>query len=242
MKFGLIGFPLTHSFSKKYFEKKFLSEQIKNATYNLYPIESIIDLPALILKQNLNGLNVTIPYKESVLEFCSHVSNEVEAIGAANCLKISSNKISAFNTDIIGFEQSIKPLIKPQHTNALILGTGGSSKAVQFVMSKLGISTLLVSRSKFENGITYSLLNEETIHSNTIIINTTPLGMFPDVDALPTIPYHAISQKHLVVDLIYNPAQTAFLQRAQAQGAVIKNGLEMLTIQAEESWRIWNRD
>lgn len=242
MKFGLIGFPLTHSFSKKYFEKKFLSEQIKNATYNLYPIESIIDLPALILKQNLNGLNVTIPYKESVLKFCTNISNEVDAIGAANCLKISDNKIVAFNTDIIGFEQSIKPLLKPQHTNALILGTGGSSKAVQFVMRKLGISTLLVSRNKLKNGITYSLLNEETIHSNTIIVNTTPLGMFPDVEALPPIPYHAISQKHLVVDLIYNPTQTAFLKRARAQGAVIKNGLEMLTIQAEESWRIWNRD
>lgn len=240
MNLGLIGFPLTHSFSKKYFEEKFLREHIQNVTYDLFPLQSIQELPLLISQHNLFGLNVTIPHKESVLKFCNHVSKEVEAIGATNCLKISDNKITAFNTDIIGFEKCIKPLLQLHHTSALILGTGGSSKAVQYVMKKLGIAASLVSREKIENGFTYTALNDSIVEAHTIIVNTTPAGMFPNIKAMPLIPYNAISHRHLVVDLIYNPAQTLFLHTAQTQGAVTKSGLEMLEIQAEESWKIWS--
>lgn len=240
MQFGLIGFPLAHSFSKKYFEEKFLREQIQNVAYDLFPLQYIEELPILIEQQKPAGLNVTIPHKESVLQFCTHLSDEVKAVGATNCLKIIGKEIHAFNTDIFGFENSLKPLLKSHHRQALILGTGGSSKAVQFVLNRLSIKFTLVSRKQIKNAYTYSQLSDEIIQKNSLIINASPLGMFPNTGASPDIPYRAITSKHLVMDLVYNPAMTTFLNRAAAQGASIKNGLEMLHLQAEKSWQIWN--
>lgn len=240
MKVGLVGFPLAHSFSKKYFEEKFQREQITNASYELFPIEAIDKLPALLLQEQLDGLNVTIPYKEQVLAYCTHLSDEVAAIGAANCLKIIGNEVHAFNTDVFGFAGSIQPYLKPHHSTALILGTGGSAKAVQFVLKQLGIPFQHVSRSSMHGCLTYSALSLELIEAHPIIINTTPLGMFPNIVAKPAIPYSGLSAKHIVFDLVYNPAQTAFLQAAAQQGAVVVNGLEMLHLQAEKSWEIWS--
>lgn len=245
-KFGLIGYPLTHSFSKKYFTEKFQLEHINDAVYELFELEKIADLKGLMnANNNLLGLNVTIPYKESVISFCDVLDEEARQVGAVNCLKIEcistrKSKITGFNTDVIGFEKSLSLLLKPQHQKALILGTGGGSKAIQFVLQKLNIDFKIVSRTAEKGRLSYDDLSSNLIDSHLLIVHTTPLGMFPDIESRPHFPYQLLSEQHLLFDLIYNPAESSFLREGKKQGAAIKNGLEMLQIQAEASWKIWN--
>lgn len=249
--FGLIGYPLSHSFSKKYFTEKFEKENIKDYEYNLYPIEKIDLLPKLIADNySLCGLNITIPYKESVLPFLDELDETAKAVGAVNCIKIVSgtgykvSRLIGYNTDVYGFRQSIKPFLEIQHERALILGTGGASKAVAFVLKEIGIECYFVSRSKHQvsgnKTFLYTELNENIMKVFKLIVNTTPLGMYPHVNEVPEIPYNLISSTHLLVDLIYNPAETEFLKHGKLQGASTINGLSMLHQQAEEAWRIWN--
>jgi shikimate dehydrogenase len=238
--FGLFGYPLSHSFSKNFFTEKFNSEFLNDCRYENFPLENIAAFPELIKSQpDLHGLNVTIPYKESVIPFLDELSDEAKQIGAVNCIKISSGKLKGFNTDYIGFLRSLKKHLQPRHTHALILGTGGASKAVQYALQLMNIQHRFVSRTKTGNVYTYDELNKAVIEEYTIIINTTPLGMTPQTDQCPDIPYQFINSHHLLFDLIYNPAETIFLQKAKAQGAAILNGHEMLQIQADESWNVW---
>jgi shikimate dehydrogenase len=241
--YALIGYPLGHSFSKTYFEQKFETENIQNSSFELFSIEHVADIKA-ILQHNptLQGLAVTIPHKQTIIPYLSSISNEAKTIGAVNCIKVQAGKLFGYNTDVVGFENSLKPLLQKHHTHALILGTGGASKAVQYVLNKLGISFLLVSRAKSNqpNIITYNDINESIIENNTIIINTTPVGMSPNDNEMPSLPYHLLTPKHLLYDLIYKPAKTQFLLKGQGQGCTTKNGFEMLQLQAEENWKIWN--
>ncbi len=241
--YGLIGYPLTHSFSEQYFTEKFEKEKIKDAVFKAFPIKNINELP-VILKNNpsLKGLCVTIPYKEQVLKFITDESNEVKKIGATNSIKISGNTLTAYNTDIAGFEKSFINKLKPHHNKALVLGTGGASKAVQFVLKKLNISFIIVTRNKElkDNFINYSMLSKAIMDEFTIVINCTPVGMWPLVDDCPNIPYNLITPNHYFFDLIYKPAKTLFLEKAEMRGASIQNGYDMLIIQAEESWKLWN--
>ncbi|MBS1666033.1 MAG: shikimate dehydrogenase [Bacteroidetes bacterium] len=241
-KFGLIGYPLSHSFSQKYFTEKFRKENIPDCLYQNFPIPEISQFAALLDSEStLQGLNVTIPYKEQIIPFL-HIKTQVVAeIGACNCIKIKDGKLYGFNTDVIGFEISLKKKLREEHKKALILGTGGAAKAVEFVMGKLGISYQFVSRnSSSTNTIGYQDLNEKILRDSLLIINTTPLGMFPKTETYPNIPYDALTDKHYLFDLVYNPEKTVFLQKGEEHGASIHNGGEMLAIQAEESWKIWN--
>lgn len=241
--YGLIGFPLTHSFSKKYFTDKIEREGIAEAVFDLFPLNAIEEFPTLLSDHpSLKGLAVTIPYKEKVLKYIYNLSEDVKQIGAANCIRIKGNELMAFNTDIIGFERSFVKHLKPNHKKALLLGTGGASKAVQYVLQKLEIDFLLVSRNTSENSIRYADINETLIQDHNIIINSTPLGMSPSENTCPDIPYHLLTADHYLYDLVYAPAKTLFLQKGEAHGATIENGFEMLIIQAEENWRIWNED
>lgn len=240
-KYGLIGFPLEHSFSKKHFDAKFVRRRITDAQYDLYPLKDIEDLPALLAaNEDILGLNVTVPHKQEVMKFCDTVDAVAKAVGAVNCLKISEGKIAGYNTDVVGFEKSLVPLLKSYHTHALILGSGGGSLAVQYVLKKLGINFKIVSRSDANNNLRYDTMNRDIFATRLLIINTTPLGMFPLVEKKPMIPYHLFTKRHLLFDLIYNPNQTQFLSDGKMRGAVIKNGLQMLRLQADESWKIWN--
>lgn len=242
-RYGLIGFPLTHSFSEKYFSDKFIREDIDDAVYELFPLTDIEDIRFLFeINKDLKGINVTIPYKESAIEYLDDLDDVAQKIGAINCVKIDDIQRVGYNTDYMAFRDSIKPLLNPSHKNALVLGTGGASKAIVFALNELGIKTQLVSRKNGIDCITYSELTKAIIENNTIIINCTPLGMFPDVNACPEIPYQFIGNNHLLFDLIYNPSTTQFLLKGQANGAAIKNGLEMLELQAEYAWKIWNSD
>lgn len=240
--FGLIGYPLSHSFSEKYFTEKFKKEAIQNCRYELFPIRSIDEIKQLLRSSpGIKGLNVTIPYKQQVLRYLHSTAHIPEGVRACNCIKIENKKLIGYNTDCIGFEKSLIPLLKPQHTEALVLGSGGAAEAVIFVLKKLNIKHVSVSRSPHHAAeLSYTEVTEKKIKEHTLIINTTPLGMFPETDNCPDIPYAAITDKHLLVDLIYNPPKTLFLKKGEAMGATIKNGEEMLIIQAEESWRIWN--
>lgn len=241
--YGIIGYPLTHSFSQKYFTEKIEREGVADAVFYTFPFTNINELPALLGNHpTLKGLAVTIPYKEKVLQYVTNLSEEVTQIGAANCIRINGNELTAFNTDIIGFEKSFIKKLQPQHKKALVLGTGGASKAVQYVLKKLGIEFLIVSRNEkaAENTIQYNRLTEAVIKEYNLIINTTPLGMSPDEITCPDIPYQLLTAHHYLYDLVYAPAKTLFLQKGEQQGAVIENGFEMLIIQAEENWRIWN--
>ena len=233
--YGLIGKNISYSFSRNYFNNKFNNENILNSQYINFDIDNLSELNNIF---NINyGFNVTIPYKETIIPYLDSLDFNAEKIGAVNTIKIENGKKIGFNTDWIGFKKSIEPLLKSHHTKALILGTGGASKAVIYALDQLQIKTLIVSR----NGKTsYEDLSEEIILNHTIIINCTPVGTFPNVDSAPEIPYNFITNNHLVYDLIYNPAETLFLKKCKEEGAVIKNGLEMLEIQAEESWKIWN--
>jgi shikimate dehydrogenase len=239
-QFGLIGYPLSHSFSQKFFTEKFLQENIVNANYDNFPIPSIESFAAL-WKENpsLEGLNVTIPYKKEVIAFLQHSSPVVEAIKACNCIRKFNNELYGYNTDVIGFEKSLLPFLQPHHTHALILGTGGASAAVQWVLQKLNIQYQVVSRKGNAN-LTYDQLSASVIESHTLIINTSPLGMYPNLNEAPPIAYEAITAQHHLYDLVYNPTETLFMKNGLAKGATVQNGLDMLHIQAEESWTIWN--
>lgn len=240
-QFGLIGFPLSHSFSKGYFANKFFTEDIKDAQYENYPIESIDQLHSLWEEQPfLQGLNVTIPYKKAVIPMLQYPSSVVQTIQACNCIRLYEGALYGYNTDVIGFEQSLLPFLKPHHQKALILGTGGAAAAVEWVMKKLGIEYQFVSRTASTTCITYASLSPDVIKAHNLLINTSPVGMFPNMEDAPDLPYHAITAQHHLYDLIYNPAQTKFLRLGAARGASVQNGLEMLHIQANASWEIWN--
>ncbi|HEX4957412.1 MAG TPA: shikimate dehydrogenase [Lacibacter sp.] len=240
--YGLIGYPLSHSFSKNYFTQKFQREGISDCLYELFPLERIEMFPELIASHpNLEGLNVTIPYKEKVLPYVTEMSDAVKDIGACNCIQVKNGKLTAFNTDVVGFEHSLKPLLKAYHTQALVLGTGGAAKAVVWVLQQMGITYQCVSRSGGEGRLRYDELTKDIIKAYPLIINTTPLGMQPNVKSKPSLPYEALDKQHLCFDLVYNPSKTVFLQEAERRGAVIKNGLEMLELQAEAAWNLWNR-
>jgi shikimate dehydrogenase len=242
-RFGLIGKTLKHSFSKGFFEKKFSEQGIKDCSYDNFELPSINEFPNIIVNNpELKGLNVTIPYKEEVLQFLNSKNEIVESIGACNCIKIVGAELHGFNTDAVAFKNSLQKYLKPHHKCALVLGTGGASKAVQYALKQLGIDFLLVSRRKQENQLGYEDVSRDNIEGHQIIINTTPVGMFPNVDQDPPIPYKVLTPDHLLYDLIYNPAKTKFLLYGEEKGAQIINGYEMLVAQAEESWRIWNSD
>jgi shikimate dehydrogenase len=239
--FGLIGYPLSHSFSKKYFTEKFEQEGLSNCRYENFPITSIDELKKVFENNSdLLGLNVTIPYKEQVLPFLHELSEAVKQVGACNCIKIISGKLHGFNTDVIGFEETLNTKLLPHHKKALVLGSGGASKAIQFVLRKKEIEFLVISRSKNPLFVPYEKVTPELIEQYSLIINTTPLGMQPLTDLYPSIPYSALATQHYLYDLIYNPAKTLFLQKGEESGATIQNGADMLVIQAEESWKIWN--
>lgn len=243
--YGLIGFPLSHSFSKSYFSEKFIRESIP-AEYVNFEIEAIEKIEEIVLTHpNLKGLNVTIPYKEKVIPLLETLSDEADTIQAVNVVKIERTnahpKLTGFNTDYIGFRDSLQPLLdKTTHRKALILGTGGASKAVAFALHQLDMEATFVSRTAHENHLSYPDLNASVMQEHTVIINTTPLGTYPHTETCPDIPYLLLTPHHIAYDLVYNPSETLFLQKAKKKGAIIKNGLEMLQLQAEAAWKIWN--
>lgn len=242
-RYGLIGFPLSHSFSQGYFAKKFHSEGIVNVEYRNYPLEDIGALERLVNETpDLMGLNVTIPYKEKVLPFLHESNDIVRAVGACNCIRIHDGRLAGFNTDVIGFEQSLVTQLKSYHDKALILGEGGAAKAVAHVLERLGIAYKSVVRRgvSMGNRVLLEDVTDALIASHTLIINSTPVGMYPKTDECPAINYQMLSPRHFLYDLVYNPEKTLFLERGEQKGAAIKNGYEMLVLQAEESWRIWN--
>jgi shikimate dehydrogenase len=242
--FGLIGATVSHSFSKAYFDEKFFREGLRDYHYELFPLTTIKDIESLLKDtKGLSGLNVTIPYKEQVLPYLDEVDGFAKKIGAVNVIRIRDGKLQGFNTDSDAFLETLeKWLPKDKTFKALVLGTGGSSKAVQEALKKLKIDFKLVSREAKKGVITYNDLEKKPEHlsSSNLVINTTPLGMSPNTESIPPVDFEHISPDHFVYDLIYNPARTLFLQKAEMRGATIKNGLEMLHIQAEKSWRIWN--
>ncbi len=246
-KYGLIGYPLKHSFSISYFNEKFQSENI-DAEYVNFEIPSIEDFMEVVEENpNLRGLNVTIPYKEQVIPYLDELDKDTAKIGAVNVIKIipqgkGNVKLVGYNSDIVGFTRSIEPLLQSHHVKALILGTGGASKAVFHGLANLGIKATFVSRTKKSNDIlTYQELTPEIMQEHTVIVNTTPLGMYPNVDACPDIPYDQLTPNHLLYDLLYNPHETLFMKKGMERGATVKNGLEMLLLQAFVSWEIWNK-
>nr|AGK84818.1 putative shikimate 5-dehydrogenase [uncultured bacterium BAC25G1] len=239
--FGLIGYPLHHSFSAKYFNDFFARTEIPEY-YELFPIRDIDEFPLLLKKhRDLEGLNVTIPYKEKIIPFLTDLSEEAREIGAVNTIRILNRGkiLIGHNTDAIGFKNSISPLLMPHMKKALILGTGGASKAVDYVLKKLGLEVTKVSRRESEGVMTYDQLDEDVISSHHVIVNTTPLGTWPDIDKYPDIPYQFLSPLHLCFDLVYNPETTSFMRKSAEHGAMVKNGLEMLHGQADAAWRIW---
>ena len=246
--YGLIGYPLGHSFSRKFFTEKFEQEDI-DAQYLNFEIPSIEEFPNIIASHpELLGLNVTIPYKQQVMQYLDEISPEAKAIGAVNvvrCQRSTVNcqpKLTGYNSDVIGFVESIKPLLKPDHEKALILGTGGASKAIHYGLEeKLGMETLFVSRTSRENMITYNDITKDLLQDYTVIVNCSPVGMFPKVDECPALPYEAMNENHLLYDLVYNPLETLFMKKGAAQGATVKNGLEMLHLQAIASWEFWTQ-
>lgn len=239
--YGLIGYPLSHSFSENFFRKKFETEKISDCEYRLFLLNEIAELPELLrLNPQLCGLNVTIPYKKQILSFLNE--NKIPGgLNACNCIKISDGQLTGYNTDWTAFRQTISPMLEPHHTEALILGDGGAAEAVNFALKEMGIGVAIVSRTIRGGSIyTYDQLNKKIMYHHKIIINTTPLGLFPDTGSCPPIPFEFITPDHLLFDVIYNPAKTIFLQKGEERGAKIKNGEEMLVLQAEESWKIWN--
>ncbi len=237
---GLIGKTLVHSFSKNYFAKKFEKEKLHNFRYDNFELASIEAFPDLILSTpNLLGLNVTIPYKKAVIPFLDVLSEEAQSVGAVNTILIKDNILKGYNTDVVGFRQSLEPLLKAHHTKALILGTGGAAKAVAFVLQQLGIEFLLVSRTPGKKQLGYDVIDAAILKDYTLMVNTTPVGTYPNIQEAPTIDYASITSKHLLYDLVYNPTETLFLKKGKAQQASIKNGLDMLALQAEAAWDIW---
>lgn len=240
--FGLIGYPLGHSFSKKYFTQKYERENINDCRYELFPLEDISQFSGLIDSQpSLAGLNVTIPYKETVIPYLHHLDSAAQSIGAVNTIFKAQGKLIGFNTDSIGFEQSLESLsFDWRDARALVLGTGGAAKAVMYVLKKENIPFKIVSRTPKEENLAYEQIDQNTIEEHALIINTSPVGMFPQTEACPAIPYQYINEKHLLYDLIYNPEETTFLHRGKQKGAQTVNGLAMLQLQAEAAWAIWN--
>ncbi len=233
--FGIIGFPLIHSFSAKYFNEKFEREQI-DAEYSLYPIqEESLKSKVESLLDTLDGMNVTMPYKQAIIPYLDRLDDTANAVGAVNVI----HKRVGYNTDCLGFIESIRPLLREGDKKALVLGTGGASKAVCYGLSKLGVSPTLVSRTPKEGMLGYEDLTEEVMKEYTVIVNCTPLGMAPEEDTYPPIPYEMLSARHLLFDCVYNPEVTLFLQKGRAQGATIQNGMEMLYGQAKAAWKIW---
>lgn len=240
-RYGLIGRTLKHSFSKNYFTKKFEEDGLSDYSYENFELEAIKEFPLLLTRNpDIRGLNVTIPYKEEVLPFLTDKNEVVAKIGACNCIKLEGEKLIGFNTDVVGFDKSLKQQLRPHHKKALILGTGGASKAIAYVLQQADIEFDFVSRKRAENILGYENLSEEILSSHHLIINTTPLGMWPNVDASPPVPYEFLTPNHFLFDIIYNPAKTQFLEEGEKRGAQICNGYDMLIEQAEESWRIWN--
>ena len=246
-KFGLIGYPLDHSFSKQYFSEKFRKEKIYNCSYENYPISDIAQIKDLISSEpELCGLNVTIPYKTKIIRFLDNIAKEAEEIGAVNVIKIKreENKtlLYGYNSDFVGVSDSLKSYLDNDIKQALILGTGGASKAVHYALKNAGLTVQFVSREKKAETLTYSELTPELLLATQLIVNTTPLGMFPNVETLPDIDYKCLSKKHIFFDLVYNPEITTFLQKGIERGCIIITGSKMLISQAERAWQIWNDD
>lgn len=245
-KYGLIGFPLGHSFSKSFFNEKFQNEGI-DAEYINFEIKGIDELPeVLATNPELRGLNVTIPYKEKVLSFLDYISVEARAIGAVNVIRVDHKGddvvLKGYNSDVIGFTKSIEPLLETFHRKALILGTGGASKAINYGLKSLGLETVLVSRFERPGTIQYKDITPDVVKEYNVIVNCTPSGMFPHYDECPDLPYEALDNHNLLCDLIYNPDETLFMKKGRERGAQTKNGLEMLLLQAFASWDFWNGD
>jgi shikimate dehydrogenase len=241
-RYGLLGYPLTHSFSQQFFTEKFEREGITDCSYSNFSLPDIGELPGVLSDAELCGLNVTIPYKEKVIPFLQDRSAVVSEIGACNCIKIEGSRLTGHNTDVVGFEQSLVRKLGDHHREALVLGTGGAAKAVEYVLRKLGINYRLVTRRPRPDtdDMAYEDVDARLLDAFTLIVNTTPLGMHPKVSECPPLPYAALTSRHYLFDLIYNPSRTLFLQKGEDRGAVVENGYEMLLLQAEESWRIWN--
>lgn len=243
IKFGIIGRNISYSFSRKYFLEKFKKLGLDNYQYSNFDIPEIEEFPFLLYhrEDEFRGLNVTIPYKEAIIKYLDEVDPEAQKIGAVNTIKVTDdNQLIGYNTDVYGFQKSIEPLLKSHHKKALILGTGGASKAIAYVFAKLNIAYQFVSRHEVENMLAYEMLDAEIMDEYSIIVNCTPVGTHPNIESAPPIPYQYLSDKHLLYDLIYNPVETKFLLEGKKRGASIKNGLEMLELQAEKSWKIWN--
>lgn len=241
-RYGLIGYPLTHSFSQRYFTEKFEREGIRDCSYSNFSLSDIGELTAVLSDASLCGLNVTIPYKEKVLPFLDALDPVVTEIGACNCIRIDAGRRTGYNTDVVGFEQSLVKKLEEHHRRALVLGTGGAAKAVEYVLRRLGIDHRLVTRKPRAgtSDMGYEEVSDAVLEAHTLIVNTTPLGMHPHVAECPPLLYSALTARHYLFDLIYNPARTLFLQKGEERGAVVENGHEMLILQAEESWRIWS--
>jgi shikimate dehydrogenase len=245
-KFGLIGYPLGHSFSKKYFTEKFSREQIKDCSYENYPLKTIGLLPDLILDRDIEGLNVTIPYKSAIIKYLDRIDPEADAVGAVNVISIKRSgdkpELVGFNSDIAGIRDTLFPVINPETRNALVLGTGGGSKAVCYVLNEINVHYILISREKKSGCLTYSEITPEIISNTQLFINTTPLGMYPDTAGKPDLNYDLLNRKQILFDLVYNPEITSFLRMGKERGCTILSGLKMLYSQAEKSWEIWNDD
>jgi shikimate dehydrogenase len=244
-KLGLIGFPVGHSFSKKFFGEKFAKEQLLDWEYELYPLEKIERLKSFLSEQpELVGFNVTVPYKVAVVNYLDEIDSLALHIGSVNTVCIidddKGKKLKGYNTDAFGFEQSFAKLLNQEQNKALVLGSGGSSRAVKYVLRDLNIPYTTVSRQPNETRIGYQDINEAVLNEHNIIINTTPVGMYPNIDDAPLIPYEFINEKHLLYDLVYNPEETLFLKKGKERGAYTKNGIEMLRLQSEKCWQIWN--
>lgn len=244
-KFGLIGYPLGHSFSKKYFTEKFLNEHIDGCSYENFPLEDILQLHTLIYADLLlEGLNVTIPYKTAILPILDEIEQEAADVGAVNVIKIKRRPEKAilygFNSDVTGIRESLFPLLKPEMTKALVFGSGGASKAICYVLDKISVKYTLISRNKRPGYLTYSDIDKKLLENTQLIINTTPLGMYPDINSKPEIDYSLLDERHLLFDLVYNPEMTVFLKKGQERGCIVINGMKMLISQAERSWEIWN--
>ena len=244
-KYGLIGYPLGHSFSISYFNEKFKNEGI-DAVYENFEIPSIENfLEVVETNPNLRGLNVTIPYKQKVMSYLDYISPEARSIGAVNVIRIerkgTKTVLKGYNSDVIGFTQSIEPLLESHHKKALVLGTGGSSKAIAYGLHSLGVETVFVSRYERPGTIQYDKLTPEDVKEYNVIVNCTPCGMYPHTDECPLLPYEAMDSHNILYDLIYNPDKTLFMRKGAAQGATVKNGLEMLLLQAFASWEFWEQ-
>jgi len=239
-QYGLLGKNISYSFSRGYFSEKFTQLQLHNHSYENFDLEDISELKTVLSKNNIAGLNVTIPYKEAVIPYLDDLDETAKEIGAVNTIKFTKKGLKGYNTDAYGFQQAISKHLKDVHKNALILGTGGASKAIAYVFKQLEIPFKFVSRNPEKNQISYSELNRKTIQEHLVIVNCSPVGTYPHINDKPNIPYEGLGENHLLFDLIYNPDRTAFLKMGENAGGAIENGLCMLEFQAEKSWEIWN--